>query len=222
MSQTAAIFDLDLTLITRSSATLFIKYLRQTGQMWRFFRRRDLAMMVLDMVRYKLGFLDGNVAIRRSALLSAGIDVDEMWTLINEWTAEMLVHAISPSARERLEWHRAQGHIPVVCSAASQFSVKPVADLLGITELVYTEWLTANNRLTGRLREPITFGTGKVYWMKKWAAKRDVDLSRSYFYSDDAVDLPLLEIVEHPIAVNPHRPLRKIAKARQWPILTWK
>lgn len=222
MSKIAAIFDLDRTLITRSSAILFVKYLRQTNQMWRFFRPRDLAMLTLDMIRYKLGLLDGNIAIRRSALLSAGIDVDEMWELIHQWTEDMLVHFISEQARERLEWHRSQGHIPVVCSAASQFSVKPVADLLGIEEQVYTEWLVADNRLTGRLREPLTFGEGKVYWMKKWATERDVDLSLSYFYSDDAVDMPLLEIVAHPIAVNPHRPLRKIAKARQWPILTWK
>jgi HAD superfamily hydrolase (TIGR01490 family) len=222
LSQIAAIFDLDRTLITRSSAILFVKYLRQSNQMWRFFRPRDLAMLALDMIRYKLGMLDGNIAIRRSANLSAGIDVDEMWALINEWSADMLVHFISEPARERLTWHRDQGHIPVVCSAASQFSVKPIADLLDIKEQVYTEWLVADNRLTGQLREPITFGPGKVYWMQKWAAEHDADLSRSYFYSDDAVDLPLLEIVEHPIAVNAHRPLRKIAKARQWPILTWK
>jgi len=222
LSQIAAIFDLDRTLITRSSAILFIKYLRQTDQLWRFFRRQDLVMLAVDMARYKLGFLDGSAAIQRSALLSAGIDVDEMWSLINEWTTDMLAHTISSSARERLTWHREQGHIPVICSAASQFSVKPVADLLGIEQQVYTEWLTADNRLTGQLRHPLVFGAGKVHWMQKWAVERNVDLADSYFYSDDATDMPLLEIVGRPIAVNPNRALRKIAKARQWPVLTWK
>lgn len=221
MSQIAAIFDLDRTLITRSSGTLFANYMRQSGLIWDYFSRRDVAMAVMEMVGYHLGLIDAVEGMHRLARLANGIEVDEMWALINRWFDECLVHAISEQANERLAWHRDQGHIPVICSASNQFAVISVAKYMHIDHYAYSEWLSENGKLTGVIAKPIIYGSGKLEWMQAWSAQHDIDLARSYFYSDDASDLPLLDIVEHPIAVNPHRSLNKIAKKRGWPILHW-
>lgn len=221
MSQIAAIFDLDRTLLKRSSGTLFAKYMRQSGLIWEYFRRRDVAFTLVDMLRYQLGFIDAVDAMRRLAHLADGMELDEMWRLVNRWFDEYLVHAISEPARARVEWHKSQGHIPVVCSAANQFAVITVAQHLQIDHYAYSEWLVENGKLTGRIGEPMIYGEGKLQWTQTWCAQHDVDLSRSYFYSDDASDMPLLDVVAYPIAVNPHRSLEKIAQKRDWPIMHW-
>ena len=81
-------------------------------------------------------------------------------------------------------------------------------------EAIWTEWLSADGALTGLVREPITYGEGKVYWTERWAAEHNVDLSQSYFYSDHLSDVPLLELVGHPVAVNPTRQLTRYALER--------
>lgn len=221
MSQIAAIFDLDRTLITRSSGTLFAKYMRQSGLIWDYFRRRDVAFTLVDMLRYQLGLIDAVEAMQRLARLADGMELDAMWSLVNRWFDEYLVHAISVPARDRVEWHKSQGHIPVICSAANQFAVITVAKHLQIDHYAYSEWLVKNGKLTGYIGEPVIYGAGKLQWTQTWSAQHGIDLSRSYFYSDDASDLPLLDIVEHPIAVNPHRSLKKIAEKRAWPVMNW-
>lgn len=222
MSRTAAIFDLDRTLITRSSGTLFVKYMQQTGQIWDHWRRRDVTLTLGAMIRYQIGLMDAVTAMRRLARLADGMKAEVMWGLVEAWFDDFLVHCITRQARDQLDWHRTRGHIPVICSASNQFAVIPVARHLGIEHFGYSEWLVEEGVLTGYIGEPILYGRAKLEWMRQWSAEHDVDLSRCYFYSDDASDLPLLEIVEHPIAVNPHRSLHKIARQRRWPILRWR
>ncbi|MEZ4584055.1 MAG: HAD-IB family hydrolase [Caldilineaceae bacterium] len=132
----------------------------------------------------------------------------------------MVVHAIRPQATARLAWHREQGHIPVISSASSQFSVIPVADYLDIDHRAYTELESKDGRLTGTLRQPIVYGPGKVTWMERWAAPTTWTWA-SYFYSDHVSDVALLELVAHPYAVNPHAALRRLATQRGWPVLDW-
>lgn len=221
MPRIAAIFDLDRTLLAGTSGKLFFQYLRKTGQLWRYFRRRDLAVVAAAVGAYQLGLIDATQAMQRSARVAAGIDVDEFWRLVQRWFAEMAVHAITRDGQASVAWHRSQEHVPLICSASSQFSVQPVADHLAIHHTIYTEWLASDGRLTGRVRLPVAYGAGKVHWVQRWAAEHGVDLARSYFYSDDHSDLPLLEKVAHPTAVNASPKLAKEAAARGWPLLAW-
>jgi putative phosphoserine phosphatase/1-acylglycerol-3-phosphate O-acyltransferase len=220
-SRIAAIFDLDDTVLAGSSGKMMIRYLHQTRQLTRYFRRRDIARTLALVAGWQMGLVDPFRAMEQTARLSAGMDVEEMWALVRRWFESMVVHAILPQARNRLEWHRSQGHIPVICSASSQFSVIPVAEHLGIEHTIYTELLSDNGRLTGALRTPIVYGPGKVEWMTRWSAAHAVDLAACYFYSDHVSDAALLDLVAHPHAVNPHGALRKLALQRGWPVLDW-
>lgn len=219
---TAAIFDLDDTLLNDSSGRLFARYLRRRRRFVRFFRLRNVIPVLSGYFFYRRNRADATHAMRQSALAARGIREEQVWKVVHDWVDEMLIDAIQPGARKRLAWHRSQGHTPVICSASSQFSVQPVAEHLGITDTVYTEWLCEDGRLTGKLRTPIVYGEGKVYWMKRWAAEHNVILADSYFYSDHISDQPLLELVAHPATVNPNSMLRKLAAERGWPVLDWR
>lgn len=219
--QIAAIFDLDRTLIRETSGKLFFQYLRETDQLWRYFRRRDMAAVAVAVGAYRLGLIDATHAMQRSARVAAGIEVDHFWQLVRRWFADVVVHTITQEGSACVDWHRGQGHLPLICSASSQFSVQPVAEYLAIPHTICTEWLADDGRLTGRVRLPVAYGAGKVHWAQRWAAAHGVDLARSYFYSDDHSDMPLLERVAHPMAVNASHRLAKVATARSWPVLAW-
>ena len=220
--QIAAIFDMDDTLLSDSSGKLLLQYLRKKGQLQQFFNRRNIVSLFTAPILYKLGLINVERFMQRSVQLAAGYNVDDLWMLVNTWFDEMLVNYVSEGGRAQLAWHRERGHIPVICSASSQFSVLPVANHLEIEHVIYTDWLSENGELTGLVREPITYDAGKVYWTERWAAEHDVDLSQSYFYSDHLSDVPLLERVGHPVAVNPTRQLTRYALKRNWPIEQWR
>lgn len=221
MKRIAAIFDLDDTLLSGSSGRLFFTYLRRNHLYPRFFRLRNAMPLIAAFLLYRLGRADATATMQRSASIARGIAVADIWAVVQSWFDDVLVHAITPAGREQVVWHQEQGHIPVICSASSQFAVQPVADYLGIEHTIYTEWLSEDGRLTGLVREPIVYGEGKVYWASLWAAEQQVDLSASYFYSDHISDQPLLEVVAFPIAVNPEPRLARLARNRAWPILDW-
>jgi HAD superfamily hydrolase (TIGR01490 family) len=221
VTKAAAIFDLDETIIHHSSGRLLARYLWQTRQLFGFLRRRDIPALAATLLRYRLGFIEATQIMQFAARLTTNLEVVQLWQLIDTWFAEVVIHDIRPRAVERLHWHTAQGHIPVICSASSQFSVQPVADHLGIEHVICTEWLVENGRLTGDVRLPIAYGIGKVHWITAWAAQQDIDLAESYFYTDHVSDRPLLEQVGHPYPVTPQRALRRLAQEKNWTVLEW-
>ena len=221
MTKVAAIFDLDDTILNASSGMLFYRYLRQTGAMSRFFRPSGMARAALAMARWRLGFSDVDQAMGAAASIASGIEVEPFWDVIQAWFDEMVVHTIRDEAREALAHHVEAGDIPVICSASSQFSVLPVANHLGIDHTIYTDWLVADGRLTGKLRYPLAYGKGKRYWAQQWANQQDVDLLESTFYTDHHSDSPLMESVGHGVAVNPGHKLARMAEVNGWEIVRW-
>lgn len=221
MTQIAAIFDLDDTILTDSTGRLLWRYLRKKRLLGRYFRWRGISALTINITRYRLRLVDATRAMQGVAHLAAGIPVDEFWELIDEWFHEVVIHTISPKAEEQLDWHRRQGHILAICSGGSQFSVLPVARHLDIEHTIYTDWYSEGGQLTGEVRTPIAYGAGKVHWMEKWSAEQGVDLTKSYFYSDHISDCPLLERVAHPTVVNPNKKFAQHAKEQGWPVLYW-
>ena len=217
----AAIFDMDHTLLSDSSARAFFRYLQRTGQLAHYLRRRDLVTMLAGSLLYRFGLLDASWLLRHAGRASAGQDVEKLWAISRQWFDADVIPLITEPARACLLWHQSQGHIPIICSGSSQFAVGLVAEHLGIEEWIATEWLVKDGRITGELRHPLTYGIGKVHWVEAWAQKRNVDLRASYFYTDHISDRPLLEKVAHPIAVNPDRRLARIALQNRWEILHW-
>ena len=221
-SRIAAIFDLDETLIAGTTATMVAKYLRQTGQLERFIPRSNLLAILGVTLLFRLGLANATHGMQVTAQSARGRTVAEMWEMTNQWFDEMVVHTIVPGAIKVLEWHQHQGHTLVLCTASSQFSALPIARHLGIQHSVCSEWEHHNGIMTGHVRLPIAYGVGKVHWLRRLADEIDIDLSQSHFYSDHQSDLPMLELVAHPVAVNPTQKLAALAKRRGWQVVDWR
>ncbi|HEY65599.1 MAG TPA: HAD family hydrolase [Caldilineae bacterium] len=215
----AAFFDLDYTILRSSSGRLFVRYLRQKGMIS---RRQEMAIATWSAF-YMFRLIDYPRLMSRLIADIMGQDEASMWTLCQRWFDEMVVHYISANAREAIARHKAQGHLVAIVTASTPYAATPVAEHLGLDgNVLATRLEVRNGRFTGRVLGPACYGQGKVYWAERYAEEHGADLTRSYFYTDSANDLPLLERVGHPIAVNPDRRLRRIARARGWSIVSFR
>ncbi len=217
----AAIFDLDHTLVAASTGTLVLRYMRETGLLDQYLDKRKVARAVRATLLFKAGLLDATRLMQATAVLVRGIPVATMWQMVDRWFDDQVRHALAPGALERLAWHVEQGHVPIICTASSQFSALPVARHLGIPHAVSSIWEDDGVEMTGAVQLPIAYGAGKVYWLRRLCAEHGMRLSDSYFYSDDLSDMALLQSVAHPAAVNPSKALRAAVVRQNWPILTW-
>jgi HAD superfamily hydrolase (TIGR01490 family) len=218
MDRVAALFDMDKTLLDTSSGQLYAYYMYRIGRMG----RRELARVAWWGLLSRLGVLDMQNLIPRLLADAAGDDEGEMRRLCDHWfEQDVLPHLTEPGCRQ-VEEHQAQGHVVAIVSASTQYVVRPLAAHLGISEqYVCTLLRSQNGRLTGEAEEPPCYGAGKVVWAERFATEHGVDLAASYFYTDSISDLPLLDRVGHPVAVNPDPRLRRLALKRGWPIVSF-
>jgi HAD superfamily hydrolase (TIGR01490 family) len=215
MSRVAALFDLDKTLLDTSSAQLYARYLYRHGQMG----RRELARVVWWGILSRLGMLDMQSLIPRLLADAAGDDEQETRQLCDLWFDEDVLPHVTERGRQRVAEHQARGHVLAIVSASTQYVVGPSAAYLGFPgQYVCTHLESKDGHLTGQVVPPVCYGAGKVVWAERFAAEHGVDLGTSYFYTDSITDLPLMERVGHPVAVNPDPRLRRLAGKRGWPI----
>lgn len=211
---TVAFFDMDRTLLRGSSGYLYLKYLWQT----RYLSFRHWLVITFYVVRYVIGLIDFPRLMSQLMKRVAATGEAEAWRISDAWFETMLHHYVANRARERIAWHQGQGHHVAIVSAATPYAVEPVARSLGVDYLA-TRLEVTNGNFTGRLLEPTCYGAGKVTLATTYAEERGAELHRCYFYSDSHTDLPLLEAVGHPVAVNPSRKLAQIAGQRAWPVM---
>ena len=215
MSRVAALFDLDNTLLDKSSGQLYARYLYRHGKMgW-----GEMMRVTWWGLLRKLGLLNMQDLIPRLLSSAAGDDEREMRLLCDRWFAEDVVPHVTKRGRQQVADHEAQGHVVALVSASTQYVVEPMAAYLGFPEqFVCTHLVSKKGHLTGEAVPPVCYGEGKVVWAERFAAEHDVDLSVSYFYTDSITDLPLLERVGQPVAVNPDLRLKQLASRQGWPI----
>jgi HAD superfamily hydrolase (TIGR01490 family) len=211
----AAYFDIDGTLIARNSAPLYMKHLRETGQA----RRRDIARTFYYVGRYKLGLLDVERAVAVSMSWIRGRDEAAVRADCDAWYAGTIRSYIYPSMAATVAAHRRAGHLLVLLTSATRYLAEPLAADLGIEHLLVTQLLVEAGRFTGEAVRPLCYGDGKTFWAERFAADHDVDLRRSYFYTDSITDLPWLERVGEPRVVNPDPRLGRVAARRGWPVV---
>ncbi|MEM9849345.1 MAG: HAD-IB family hydrolase, partial [Bacteroidota bacterium] len=132
--------------------------------------------------------------------------------------AKYLATTIYPEARAMVAAHLSKGHTIAIISAATPYQVNPIARDLGIEHVMCTRLEVENGKFTGNIIEPACWGEGKAYAARALAEKYDLDLTKSYFYTDSAEDLPLLEIVGHPRPMNPDTKLAALAFKNGWPV----
>jgi HAD superfamily hydrolase (TIGR01490 family) len=211
---TVAFFDLDFTLLDTSSGLMYIREaLKQ--------RRVPWWVVASIGLRYQVNKLDYGQAHARLMTYIGREGWAETAKFFQAWIPRKLLPRLTTAGKAKIEWHKNQGHRVVIVSASIEEIVKPVASHLGLgSDYLCTRLAVENGHYTGVLDGPLCFGPGKVQWAKTWAAENNLQFPQSvgYFYTDSSSDLPLLELADNPVAVNPSRKLARIAVARGWPI----
>jgi len=205
---------MDKTLISENSGTLYMKYRYERGELSTWDAVRALGAYL----RYKAGWLDITAWSRDMMLQFKGQSERALTREANRWAREMVLPAIYPEAEALVREHRAAGHVVAIISGATKFVVRPLAERLGIRHYLYTRLETEGGRFTGRVIEPVCFEEGKVYWLQQLIEEQDIDLAKSWFYTDSVTDLPLLNLVGHPVVTNPDPFLYREAVRRSWPV----
>src|SRR3954447_2017639 len=206
---TAAFFDLDKTVIARSSTFAFSRPLYQGG----LINRRTVLRSAYAHVVFLLAGADHDQMERMREYLSsmvAGWEVQQ----VREIVAETLVDLIEPSVyREAvalIDEHHAAGRDVVIVSASGAELVEPIAGMLGADDVIATRMLVEDGRYTGKV-DFYAYSEHKAGPSRALAAARGCRLDGSYAYSASITDIPMLAAVGHPVAVNPDRALRREA-----------
>jgi HAD superfamily hydrolase (TIGR01490 family) len=215
----AAFFDLDKTIIAGSSALAFSRPFQRQGMISRrAVLRSGYAQLLLLLSGADADTMES--LRRRITALCAGWDVAQVRSIVAEALHEIVEPLVYAEATALIAEHRAAGDEVVVLSASGQEVVEPIATLVGADRCLASRMRVEDGRYTGEV-EYYLYGEEKARAARDIAAARGYRLEECRAYSDSITDLPLLEAVGHPTAVNPDRALRRVALERGWPILTF-
>tara|TARA_R110002110_G_scaffold205066_7_gene416927 strand:+ start:50416 stop:51138 length:723 start_codon:yes stop_codon:yes gene_type:complete len=224
-----AIFDLDNTLIGGDSDNLWGQYLCERGLVDSVGFGARNEQFYQD---YKAGTLDIDAYLRFALAPLAGRAPEELAAWHRDFMQRMIEPIMLPKAAALIAKHRDQGHDLLIITATNRFITGPIAHALGIDELLACEGEIIDGRYTGEPEGIPAFHAGKVIRLQHWLQERgsspgqsfdmalDTPLENAWFYSDSHNDLPLLELVDHPVAVDPDDRLRGIAQQNNWPIIS--
>ena len=218
-SRQAAFFDLDKTIIAKSSTLAFSKPFQAGG----LISRKALLRSVYSQFLYVVGGADHDQMEKMRRFMSelvAGWDVD----VVREIVADTLHNIVDPlvydEAVQLIEEHKAAGRDVVIVSTSGLEVVGPIGEMLGADHVVATQMGVADGHYTGEVVY-YAYAEEKANAVRALAEERGYDLAECYAYSDSATDVPMLEAVGHAYAVNPDKELRRTATARDWPILVF-
>lgn len=212
-----ALFDLDNTLLRGDSDYAWGEFLTEKGIV-------DAQTHQRENDRFYQQYLDGELDIYEFLDFQLRPLAQHPRAQLDQWRNEYLQRyiqpMITPQAQALVSKHRERGDTPVIITATNSFVTRPIADLFGVKHLIATEPEIINGEFTGKVEGLPSFQEGKVTRLKQWLNHpgRELSLTGSWFYSDSHNDLPLLEIVDNPVAVHPDPELQAIARKRGWPI----
>lgn len=214
---TLAIFDLDNTLLSGDSDYLWGRFLVAEGVVdGESYERENQRFYE----QYNTGELDIYEFLAFSLRPLAETPPERLAQLQQHFVDRCIRPIVPDAARQLVEHHRGRGDTLMIITATNRFVTAPIAELLGIPQLIATDPEQLDGRYTGKVSGLPCFQDGKVTRLRAWLAEHDKDLQDSWFYSDSHNDLPLLEQVTHPVAVDPDDILKAIAAQRQWPIIS--
>lgn len=218
-TRSAAFFDLDKTIIAKSSTLAFGKPFYEGGLL----SRRAVLRSAYANFMFSISGADHEQLEKMRAYLTQmvkGWDVE----VVRQSVAETLHSIIDPivfeEAVDLIEMHQAAGRDVVIVSASGSEVVEPIGAMLGVDHVIATTLVADEGRYTGDV-EFYAYGPNKAVAMKDLAEQRGYDLAASYAYSDSETDVPMLEAVGHPFAVNPDKALRRLAQDNDWPVLVF-
>jgi HAD superfamily hydrolase (TIGR01490 family) len=212
----AAFFDLDKTVISKSSSLALTRPMYRAGLVSRSqLLRGAYAQLVYLMVGADEKRMDK--VKDTMATLTKGWDRGQVEEIIREALTDLIDPYIYLEALDLMELHRAYGRKVFIVSSSPEEVVRPLAEHLGEVDVIATRAQVVDGKYTGEM-EFYAYGENKAVALKEIADQQGIDLSKSYAYSDSMTDLPMLEAVGHPVAVNPDRDLRREAEKRGWQI----
>jgi HAD superfamily hydrolase (TIGR01490 family) len=216
----AAFFDLDKTVIAKSSTLAFSRSFYHGG----LINRRAVLRSAYAQFVYLVGGADHDQMERMREYLSGlvtGWDVQTVKDIVAETLHTIVDPIVYDEAVTLIDEHHLAGRDVVIVSSSGSEVVEPIGEMLGAERVVATRMVVGDDgRFDGAI-EFYAYGEAKADAIRALAGSAGYDLSRSYAYSDSATDLPMLEAVGHPYAVNPDRALRKVAAERGWPVLVF-
>ncbi len=213
---TLAIFDLDNTLLAGDSDYLWGRFLVERGLVDGDFYERENQRFFDE---YNAGTLDIYEFLAFSLKPLAEHDMAALSALHDVFMEKKIKPIITTESRQLVEQHRNKDHTLLIITATNRFITEPIAQEFGIKHLLATEPEQQHGRYTGKVSGVPCFQDGKVKRLEEWLTTNRSNLASSWFYSDSHNDLPLLELVTHPVAVNPDETLEAHAEAKQWPII---
>ncbi len=216
----AAFFDLDKTIIATSSAYAFGKEFMHNG-------------LITHTEAFQISLAKGTYMMAGHSSEQMDASRDQLTSLVNGWsveevsriTSEAMHTVVTPviyaEARELIDFHKAAGHDVIIISASASQLVEPIAAELGIDQVVASELEVVDGRFTGEILF-YAKGDAKAQAIADLAAANHYDLAASFAYSDSATDIPMLEMVGNPVAVNPDRAMKKHALESGWEVRSFK
>ena len=216
MTQGAAFFDLDRTLLAGASGEVFSRAMREAGLVSRSIPGENMLFKLFNSIGETLP----SMALARQVVTLAKGRERLVVQQAAAGAAGALAAMVQPLAAPLFAEHRAAGRPLVMATTTPYDLVKPVADLLGLDDVIATRYgLKADGTYDGTLDGPFGWSAGKLAAVRDWATAHGVDLAQSFAYSDSVYDTPLLAAVGNPFVVNPDPRMKLMAAARRWPTL---
>lgn len=219
-TRSAAFFDLDKTVIAKSSALAFGRPFYEGGLIT---RRGMLRSAYAHLMFQRAGADEAQMARIRDSVTAmiTGWNVSQVRQIVAETLHELIEPTVYAEAAALIGEHRAAGRDVVIVSTSGEEVVAPIGALLGVDRVVATRMAVVDGHYTGEI-EYYAAGPAKAAAVLALAESEGYDLADCYAYSDSVSDIPMLEAVGHPAAVNPDRGLRKAAAERGWPMLVFR
>ena len=220
MSQkTPVFFDVDGTLVKGQTQEILVRYLYKEGKVKFFF----FIKIFLWFLIYKLNLVRDVFTIRKKTFENfAGWKVTEFETLVEECFEKEIKPRIFPEGLKLIQLYKRENYEIILTSASLSNVVEVLREELGTTFTLSTKLAVEKGRFTGKISGLIAYGENKVKMAKELVHTNKMSLEGSYAYTDHISDLPLLELVDNPVVVNPDRKLRKIAMKNNWQTYSFK
>ena len=217
-SRIAAVFDVDDSLLDGNAGTIFTWYL-YSEKIMRPEMRSRIPRLIFEYARHRLSEQD---MVEVGSRCQQGLQADLLKAHAHRCFERHLRKRITSGAIRQIRKHLLSGHFVAIASGSSQFIVDEVGRHLRVHAALGTRTRIIDGKATDQIVPPVVFRLGKRDAVESLADKLDLDLSRSYLYSDSIADVPLFEEVGFPVVVNPKAPFRDLARHRGWEIVEWK
>lgn len=213
-SKIAAFFDVDNTLLEVNSARLYFRYFQKRG----FITWQQYARMIWFTAAHRIGILKEEKALPQLLSIVAGWDERKAQELSSEAFEALVCERIDKQILRKLQEHKKSGHHIVLITASPVVTADPIASFVEADHLLASMFHVKDGRYSGEILH-LMYAQGKVEPMREYAKAHHIDLKQSFAYADSYTDRFMLELVGHPVAVNPDPKLKEYAKEKGWEII---